>query len=80
VGDGSTRTAAIDFLRLLFDLVPDGESISGTDVKNDWFFAVRRGPRDGIVRPGELDIGAVAKRDEHGVVGADHIEPSASAR
>jgi hypothetical protein len=66
----------VDFL---LRLVPDGESVAGTEVPNDRFFAVGRRPRDGVVRSGELDIGAVAKRDEYCLVGADHIEPAAAS-
>ena len=60
--------------------MPDSERIAGTDVPNGRFFAVRRRPGNGIIRPSELDVGTVTKCDDHGIVRADHIEPSAAAR
>jgi hypothetical protein len=41
---------------------------------------MKPGGLDGEFVLAKHDIRAVAKRDEHGVVGADHIEPSAPTR
>ena len=61
------------------DLVPSGKSIAGTYVPNHRFFAIRRRPRDGVVRTGELDVGTVGKGYDYSVVRSDHVEPFAGA-
>ena len=80
VSEPAVTARARSRLKAANDLVPSGKSIAGTHVPNHRFFAIRRRPRDGVVRTGELNVGTVVKGHDCSVVRSDHVEPLAGAR